>query len=829
MALKFLNDGYFASKVGIGIQSPAAKLHVNPTTTDEIAIAINGTQNYSAGEFQRIAAGDASSINRLSIGFGYDNPTDWAIRYSSYGRHEFYTGNDWGNAANTEKMVITSAGNVGIGTGSPDNLLHVQGSNNPRIDLGEDTNNKGWMRWNNADNYIDFTTRVGGTYYADTLVLRNGNVGIGTTGPTGKLTIADTAFTTAYNSIKGLFFDNSNISSGDENFGAGIEFGKLSNGGNLYKKAAIIPVQSGSDSDQMGISFFVSNTVSQASPVIEAMRVDYGGNVGIRTTSPSDYYSDNLVVKQATGAGGITIATDTSSEGALYFADGTSGNQRYEGGVGYNHSINKLFLVSGGQSRVFIDSTGNVGIGTISPGYKLDVTGDARFGDGNNFNPLIQYAGSGRVAASPGYSFVGDLDTGMFNPNLGNTLAFTTGGSERMRIDSNGSVSFGGSTTLSNTAASIQHFSTNGYLYIYGGTGGVVIGDDSTATRMQIQDNNDIWFETAGTERMRITSGGDVTIGNFTPGNPSRLNVRGTGTYNTTFSRPGATVQIISDELTNDTWSPVLNIANVRQSLTTGKDSFGGIGFSSIDDSNNAGIFDAARIALINEAPSAVTTPTALAFYTNVGTTQSGAATERMRITSGGDVKINDGSSSAKFSVKQSEPALNVVDILATNSGYYSQVLKISCARGATTGYNLIQALNNTSTECFKVAGTGNVSNTNNSYGALSDIKLKENIVDATPKLDDLMKVKIRNYNLIGDDKKQIGVVAQELEEVFPNMIDESIDYEYKNIEDEDGNITEENIDLGTTTKSVKYSVFVPMLIKAIQELKAEIEILKNK
>jgi len=515
MALKFLNDGYFAGKVGIGIQSPAAKLHVNPTTTDEIAIAINGTQNYSAGEFQRIAAGDASS-----------------------------TGNDWGNAANTEKMVITSAGNVGIGTGSPDNLLHVQGSNNPRIDLGEDTNNKGWMRWNNADNYIDFTTRVGGTYYADTLVLRNGNVGIGTTGPTGKLTIADTAFTTAYNSIKGLFFDNSNISSGDENFGAGIEFGKLSNGGNLYKKAAIIPVQSGSDSDQMGISFFVSNTVSQASPVIEAMRVDYGGNVGIGTTSPSDYYSDNLVVKQATGAGGITIATDTSSEGALYFADGTSGNQRYEGGVGYNHSINKLFLVSGGQSRVFIDSTGNVGIGTISPGYKLDVTGDARFGDGNNFNPLIQYAGSGRVAASPGYSFVGDLDTGMFNPNLGNTLAFTTGGTERMRIDSNGSVSFGGSTTLSNTAASIQHFSTNGYLYIYGGTGGVVIGDDSTATRMQIQDNNDIWFETAGTERMRIANGGNVGIGTTSPDLKLDVTHATSGEYVATFQNTAANLEL---------------------------------------------------------------------------------------------------------------------------------------------------------------------------------------------------------------------------------------------------------------------------------------------
>ena len=78
-----------------------------------------------------------------------------------------------------------------------------------------------------------------------------------------------------------------------------------------------------------------------------------------------------------------------------------------------------------------------------------------------------------------------------------------------------------------------------------------------------------------------------------------------------------------------------------------------------------------------------------------------------------------------------------------------------------------------------------------------------------------MMQVRIRNYNLIGNTTKQIGVVAQELETVFPGMIDETPD------RDAEGN------DLGTTTKSVKYSVFVPMLIKAIQELKAEFDAYK--
>jgi hypothetical protein len=121
-----------------------------------------------------------------------------------------------------------------------------------------------------------------------------------------------------------------------------------------------------------------------------------------------------------------------------------------------------------------------------------------------------------------------------------------------------------------------------------------------------------------------------------------------------------------------------------------------------------------------------------------------------------------------------------------------------------------------TGTLAFNVTSNGNVTNTNNSYGSISDVKLKENIVDATPKLAGLMQVRVVNYNFKeGQTHKQIGVIAQELEQVFPAMVEETPD------RDAEGN------DLGTTTKSVKYSVFVPMLIKAIQELKAEFDAYK--
>ena len=115
----------------------------------------------------------------------------------------------------------------------------------------------------------------------------------------------------------------------------------------------------------------------------------------------------------------------------------------------------------------------------------------------------------------------------------------------------------------------------------------------------------------------------------------------------------------------------------------------------------------------------------------------------------------------------------------------------------------------------YRIADSGNVTNTNGSYGTISDVKNKENIVDATPKLDKINQLQVRNFNFKGDDLKQIGFIAQEFEQVFPSMVEEHKDT------DAEGN------DLGTTTKSIKTSVLVPILVKAIQELKAEFDAYK--
>jgi len=189
--------------------------------------------------------------------------------------------------------------------------------------------------------------------------------------------------------------------------------------------------------------------------------------------------------------------------------------------------------------------------------------------------------------------------------------------------------------------------------------------------------------------------------------------------------------------------------------------------------------------------------------------------TERMRVDSSGNLLVAQTSqgTTEKFGVSQSSATASTARFYASSTSYANDIVQISCARsGATTEYNAMTVFDNTTTLKMLIRANGNLLNSNNSYGSLSDVKLKENVVDATPKLEKLTQVRVVNYNLIGETQKQIGVIAQELEQIFPGMVEETPD------RDEEGN------DLGTTTKSVKYSVFVPMLIKAVQELTAKLD-----
>lgn len=148
--------------------------------------------------------------------------------------------------------------------------------------------------------------------------------------------------------------------------------------------------------------------------------------------------------------------------------------------------------------------------------------------------------------------------------------------------------------------------------------------------------------------------------------------------------------------------------------------------------------------------------------------------------------------------------------------------MQISTSTAAGTSHEIIRGMHSGSaifdgTVSFRVYNNGNTQNTNNSYGQISDQKLKENIVDANSQWNNIKDVRVRNFNFIeGQTHTQIGVVAQELETVSPGLVDESPD------RDDDGE------DLGTVTKSVKYSVLYMKAVKALQEAMTRIETLET-
>jgi len=223
-------------------------------------------------------------------------------------------------------------------------------------------------------------------------------------------------------------------------------------------------------------------------------------------------------------------------------------------------------------------------------------------------------------------------------------------------------------------------------------------------------------------------------------------------------------------------------------------DPLGGITFQGADGTE---MVDGCRIqAFVDGTPGANDLPTRLVF----STTADGASspTERMRITNGGTTSTFTSAGNAALWVGSASAAGTSVQLIY---GTHS-------ASGVITGTN-----------SFTVWTNGNVVNTNNSYGSLSDIKLKENIVNASSQWNDLKALQIRKYNLKEETGQQthtqIGLIAQEVELVSPGLVSESPD------RDAEGN------DLGTVTKSVNYSVLYMKAVKALQEAMERIETLE--
>ncbi|BAQ86370.1 hypothetical protein [uncultured Mediterranean phage uvMED] len=98
-----------------------------------------------------------------------------------------------------------------------------------------------------------------------------------------------------------------------------------------------------------------------------AMTISSNENVGIGITDPDSYDSTahELVVGKTDAESGITIRS-SSTAGNIYFADGTSGAEKYQGYVQYDHNNGRLNLGSGGSTHTSFDDSGTLQMGTTS-------------------------------------------------------------------------------------------------------------------------------------------------------------------------------------------------------------------------------------------------------------------------------------------------------------------------------------------------------------------------------------------------------------------------------------------------------------------------------
>lgn len=200
-----------------------------------------------------------------------------------------------------------------------------------------------------------------------------------------------------------------------------------------------------------------------------------------------------------------------------------------------------------------------------------------------------------------------------------------------------------------------------------------------------------------------------------------------------------------------------------------------------------------------------------------------GSGSPRLVIDADGDCAIGTTTDGVKLKVKQTT-GNQVTTTFEHDSGsnpFGSYILFSGAAPDNNTSY-FIKAVDNSSTRFF-VYSDGDVQNHDNSYGAVSDEKLKEQIADASSQWDDIKALKVRKFKMKEDVAKgdsdahwRLGVVAQEVETAGMNgLVKDNPD------------LDEKNEDLGTTTKSVKYSVLYMKAVKALQEAMTRIETLE--
>ena len=750
----------FTTDTNTGIYSPGA---------DQLAISTGGNGRLFVDANGNVGVGAVQNTSKFNVLTGTSNSTIMELTGASAGRGlkiSTYANvaNDAGvlieapwlnygqlafGTAGGERLRITSAGRVGIGTSSPSQKLHVKETNTNTIvgiigssstasyiSFEDNGTTAGNVRCGSFGN--DFAIRTGGS--ESVRINSSGNVGIGTSSPSTPLEIRKDSNGAVVDSLKLTNF------AGGANEGSAVLF---ESGG--ASGAKIIGARQGTSGHQLR---FQTASTHTGAPV-DRVTINSSGNVGIGTSSPTNY-----------GAGVTSLSVNGSAGGvADFYFNGT--RQGFIGTLGSNQMVIDtagaaipLTLKTNNNTALTIDQSQRVGIGTQSPAEVLHVAGNIRMnavpGTDTNANlPVLFQTTTGTIDGGSSLTFNPASDYLSVNGlRLFNTTVSATGNLAIL--------------TCSNGSGQYDFRATNDSLRFISGS--------SEAARFD------------GSQRLLV--GTSIARSNFFSGAPT-LQIEGISTASSQAS-------IICN--TANANPPRLNLAKTRNNGTTSgmaaviaDDVLGVVAFSGADGTNF--IRGASISAEVDGNPGTNNMPGRLVF----STTADGASipTERMRIDNKGKISTF---ASAEFNyvIRNSEAAGTT----------YAFLYGLHSSTGTVAG----------GTNSFTVWNNGNVLNTNNIYAGISDIKLKENIVDANSQWDDLKALQVRKYNFKeGQTHTQLGLVAQEVELVSPGLVSESPD------RDAEGN------DLGTTTKSVNYSVLYMKAVKALQEAMERIETLEAK